>query len=115
MSPVNIALSVFVKVSPYSIEAVKTSHYRDCVDARKPLQGRKAGLRDFFTSESRIAPCIVCSEVPVAHWKSIKNSNRATERLIGKLKGVVQNTIFDSPLNPNKTDMRIRAFLRNME
>ena len=48
MSPVNVTLSVFAEVSPYSIEAVKTSHYPDSVDARKLLQGRKAGLRDFF-------------------------------------------------------------------
>ena len=111
----NVALSVFAKILPYSIEAVKTSHYPDSVEARKPLQGRKAGLRDFFTSESRTALCMGCSEVPIVHWKSIENNNRATERLIGKLKGVVQNTIFDSLLHPNKTDMSIRAFLYNME
>ena len=115
MSPVNVALGVFAEVSPYSIQAVKTSHYPDSVDARKLLQGRKAGLRDVFTSESKTAPCIVCSEVPVAHWKSIENNNIATERLIGKLKGIVQNTILDSPSHLNKTDMRIRAFLCNME
>ena len=66
MWPVNVARNVFAEVSPYSVEAVKTSHYLDSVDARKLLQGRKAGLRDFFTSESRTAPCIPCSEVPVA-------------------------------------------------
>ena len=115
MSPVNVALSVLAEVSPYCIEAVKMSHYPDSVVARKLLQGRKADLRDFFTSESRTTPCIVCSEVPVAHRKSIENNNRATERLMGKLKGVVQNTIFDSPSHPNKTDMGIRAFLCNME
>ena len=115
MSPVNVALSVFSEVSTYSIEAVKTYHNPDFVDARKLLQGRKAGLRDYFTSESRTASCIVCSKVPIAYWKSIKNNNRATERLIGKLKGVVQNTILDFLSHPNKTDMRIRAFLCNME
>ena len=86
MSPVNVALSVFAEVSPYSIEAVKTSHYPDSVDAQKLLQGRKAGLRDFFTSETRTALCIVCCAIPVAHWKSIKNNSRATERLIDKFK-----------------------------
>ena len=115
MSPGNVALSVFAEVLPYSIEAVKASHSPDSVDARKLLQGRKGGLRDFFTSESKTAPCIVCSEVPVAHWQSIENNNRATERLIRKLKDVVQNTILDSPSHPNKIDMRIRAFLCNME
>ena len=39
MSPVNVALGVFAEVSPYSIEAVRTSHYPDSVDARKLLQG----------------------------------------------------------------------------
>ena len=39
MSPVKVALSVFAEVLPYSIEAVKTSHYPDSVDARKLLQG----------------------------------------------------------------------------
>ena len=48
MSPVNVALSVFAEISPYSIEAVKTSHYPDSTDARKLLQGRKAGLKRFF-------------------------------------------------------------------
>ena len=67
MSPVNAAFSVFVEVSPYSIEALKTSHSPDSVDARKLLQGRKASIRDFFTSESRTVPSIACSEVPVAH------------------------------------------------
>ena len=37
MSLVDAALSVFAKVSPYSIEAVKTSHYPDSLDARKLL------------------------------------------------------------------------------
>ena len=75
MSRVNVALNVFAEVSLYSIEAVKMSHYPDSVVARKLLQGRKADLRDFFTSESRTTPCIVCSEVPVAHWKSIENNS----------------------------------------
>ena len=109
VSPENVALSVFSEVSPYSIEAVKTSHYPDSIDDRKLLQGRKAGLRYFFTSESRTAPCIVCFQVPVAHWKSIENNSRATERLIGKQK------ILDSPSHPNKTDVRIDAFLCNIE
>ena len=37
MLPVNVALSAFAEVSPYFIEAVKTSHYPDSVDARKLL------------------------------------------------------------------------------
>ena len=37
MLPVNVVLNVFAEVSPYSIEAVKTSHYPDSVDARKLL------------------------------------------------------------------------------
>ena len=48
MSPVTVALCVFAEVSPYSIEAVKTSHHPGSVDARKLLQGRKAGPTDFL-------------------------------------------------------------------
>ena len=90
MLPVNVVLSVFSEVSPYFIEADKTTHYPDSIDARKLLQSRKAGLRDFLL-------------------------NWLTERLIGTLKGVIQNKILDSPSLPNKTEMRIRAFLGNME
>ena len=56
MSPVYVALSVFAEVSPYSIKAVKTSHCPHSVDARKLLQGRKAGLRDF--SQVRAEPLL---------------------------------------------------------
>ena len=117
MTPINVALDMFSEVPPYSFEAVKTGHYPDSVDARKLLQERKATLRDFFSAESTTAPCILCSEVPETHWRSIENNNRATERFIGKLKGIVQHKIRDSPSHLNKTDigLRIRAFLCNMD
>ena len=61
------------------------------------------------------AACMLCSEVPKAHWRNIDNNNRATERYIGKLKSVVQNKIRDSSSHPSVTDIRIRAFLCNMD
>ena len=85
------------------------------MDTRKLLQERKAGLKDFFTVESKTASCITCLEVPAAHWRNMENNNRATERFTGKLKGVVQNKILDSSSHPDKTDIRLRAFLCNMD
>ena len=38
MSPINVSLSVFAEVAPYSIEAVKTGQFPHSVDARKLLQ-----------------------------------------------------------------------------
>ena len=115
MTPINVVLSVFYEVSPYFFEAVKIGHYPEFVDARKLLQERKATLRDFVTAESRTAPGILRSEVPETHCKRIENNNRATERIIGKLKGIVQHKIRDSSSHLNKTDIRIKAFLCNME
>ena len=89
MTPINVALSVYVEVPPYSVEAVQTGYFPDSVDARKLLEERKASLKDFFTLESKAAACILCSEVPIAHWRNIDNNNGTTERYIGKLKNVV--------------------------
>ena len=115
VTPINVALSVYAEVPPYSVEAVQTGYFPDSVDVRKLLEERKASLKDFFTLESKAAVCILCSEVPVAHWRNIDNNNRATERYIGKLKNVVQNKIRDSTSHPSETDIRIRAFLCNMD
>ena len=114
MTPINVALSVYAEVPPYSVEAVQTRYFPDSVDARKLLKERKASLKDFFALESKAAACILFSEVPVAHWRNIDNNNRATERYIGRLKNV-QNKILDSTSHPTKTDIRIRAFLCNMD
>ena len=69
----------------------------------------KTTLKSFFSERSRSAPGIRCSEVPVECWKNIDNSNKATERIIGKIKGVINNLVAESPLHPNKTDARIPA------
>ena len=101
VTPINVALSVYAEVPPYSVEAVQTGYFPDSVVARKLLEERKASLKDFFTLESKAAACILCSEVPVAHRRNIDNNNRATERYIGKLKNVVQNKIRDSTSHPS--------------
>ena len=60
-------------------------------------------------------PCARCFEVPVEFWKNIDNNNRVTERIMGKMKGVINNLDAESPLHPNKTDVHIRACLCNIE
>ena len=115
LTPINIALSAFAEVPPYSLEAIRTGHFPQSVDSRKLLQDRKAGLKSFFTAESKNAPCVMCTEVPSAFWKVAENNNRATERLIGKLKLVLQSSIVDCPSQLGKTDVRVRAFLCNIK
>ena len=85
------------------------------MDARKLLKERRASLKEFFTLGSKTAACILCSEVPKPHWRIIDKNNQATERYIAKLNCVGQNKIRDSSLHPSETDIRIRAFLCNMD
>ena len=85
VTPISVALGIYAEVPPYSIEAVQTGYFPVSVDARKLLKEQKASLKDFFTLESKAAACILCSEVPVAHWRNI-DVNRAMEKYIRKLK-----------------------------
>ena len=71
-------------------------------------------LRDFFTEDSKMAPCITSVSVLPTFWRNIDNNNRVTERFVGKLKGVVNGLIRDDKDNLNKTDMRILATLHNI-
>ena len=64
MTPLNIALDVFAEVQPYSIEAAKTSHLPDSVNAGKVLQKRKAGLRNFSQSKAQPLPALDALEYP---------------------------------------------------
>ena len=80
MLPVNVALSVFKEASPYSIEAVKTSHYPDSIHARKLLQGRKAGLRYFL--QVREEP-LLALYAPRYQWHIGKLSKITTQLLKG--------------------------------
>ena len=69
MTPINAALKANAEVPPYCVEAVETGHFPDSVDAQKLLQERRASLKEFFTLGSKAAACILCSEVPTAHWR----------------------------------------------
>ena len=53
--------------------------------------------------------------IPPQFRKTIHNNNRSNERRIGRLKNIVNDKIGDEPLQMNQTDMRLRAFLCNME
>ena len=69
MTPINAVLSVYAGVPPYCVEAVQTGHFPDSVDARKLFQERRTSLKQCFTLGSKAAACILCSEVPKAHWR----------------------------------------------
>jgi len=113
----NVALSVHAEVAPYTAEAVKTHQsLPDHVDIRRLLQKKNTTLKDFFTKSSKFAPCISAGHVSPAFWQSIDNHNRSTERLIGKLKNVIQDSKVNNPLaQQTALDIRLRAYLCNME
>ena len=69
---------------------------------------KRGALRDFFTDDSKMAPCIISVSVLPTFWRNIDNNNRGTERFDGKLKGVINSLIRDDKDNL-KTDMRILA------
>ena len=112
----NVALSVYSEVPPYTTEAIKTSRsFPQSVDVRLFLQDPTKKLKHFFTWKSKDAPCITASHIHPSFWKSIDNNNRSTERRIGKLKGLIQERISEKPSQLNRSDIRLRAFLCNME
>ena len=111
-----MSLSVYADVAPYYVEALKTcSSLSPAVDARSLLLDRTGRLKHFFTLQSKEAPCIVATHVQPEFLKSIHNNNRATERRIGKLKGLINNKIGEIPSQLNRSDIRLRAFLCNMD
>ena len=114
LSPKNVALSMHGETPPYSAEAVKVCMLPDTVDIKSHLMDRTTRLKHFFTTQSKIAPCISYSRIPLQFWKTIHNNNRSNERRIGRLKNIVNDKIGDEPSQMNKTDMRLRAFLCNM-
>ena len=115
LSQKNVALSVYGETPSYSVEAVKVCMLPDTVDIKSHLMDRITRLKHFFTTQSKIAPCISYSGIPPQFWKTIHNNNRSNERRIGRLKNIVNGKIRDEPSQMNKTDMRLRAFLCNME
>ena len=111
----NVALSVHAKVPPYTVEATKTStSLLQAVDVVSLLQNRSTRLKHFFTQKSKKAPCLALSNISSTFWKLIDNHSRSTERRIGKLKNLVNERIIDTS-HFNRTDLRLRAYLCNME
>ena len=91
LSPKNVALSVHSEVPPFCIEAVQVSSFPDAVDTMALSKNRKSRTCDFFTSESKAAPCIFMTGINLKFWKAI--DNRSTERRIGRLKSIIQNKV----------------------
>ena len=114
MSWKNVCLSGHPEVPPYSLEAVKGCPLPPAVDACSLLQNRPTCLKQFFTAKSKEAPCIAYSNIQPKFWKSIDNNNGATERRIGKLKGLIKNKICENPNRLSRSDIRSRTFLCNM-
>ena len=98
LSPKNVALSVYRETPPYSMEAVKVCMLPDTVDIKSHLMDRTTGLKHFFTTQSKIAPCISYSRIPPQFWKTIHNNNRSNKRRIGRLKNIVNDKIGDEPI-----------------
>ena len=116
LSPKNVALSVYAKVPPFSLEAIRYSEsFADAVDVVALLNDPKCRLKHFFTKESKEAPCISASLVKPEFWKSIDNHNRSTERRIGNLTKIINKKIYDQLSCMNRTDMRLRSYLCNIE
>ena len=111
----NVALSVHGDTFPYSVKAVKVCTLPDTVDIKSHLMDRTTRLKHFFTTQSKIAPCISYSQISPQFWKTIHNNNRSNERRIGRLKNIENDKLGDESSQMNKTDMRLRAFLYNME
>ena len=111
LPPVNVTLCVFAEMPPYLREAVETGLFPEFADAPGLLKDRRATFKSFFTGLSKTAPCINCAEVPIPVWRGTEYNNRCTERMIGKMKRVVQNKLMDVSYQQSKTDMSICAYL----
>ena len=70
----NVALSVHAEVHPFTADAVKQKSFPKCVDIEQKLLTRGT-LRDFFTKDSKMAPCISCLSSTPGFWRSIDNNN----------------------------------------
>ena len=87
LSPKNVALSVFGETPSYSVEAVKVCMLPDTVDIKSHLMDRTTRLKHFFTTQSKIAPCISYSRIPPQFWKTIHNKSTTTDQTNAELGG----------------------------
>ena len=115
LSPINVALSVYAEVPPFSLEAVSSSASFPTSVNIEAFPEPKRRLRHFFTTRSKEAPCIASADLSPAFWRNIDNHNRSTERRIGALKDIINQKIVDIPEHMNRTDFRLRLYLCNMD
>ena len=85
LSPINVALSVYAEVPPYSLEAVSSSGSFPTSVNIEAFPEPKRRLKHFFTTRSKEAFCIAAADLSPAFWRNIDNHNRSTERRIGAL------------------------------
>ena len=113
--PKKCCVKCYGETPPYSVEAVKVCMLSDTVDIKSHLMNKTTPSKHFFTTQSKIALCISYSRIPPQFSKTINNNNRSNERRTGRLKNIVNDKIGNEPSQMNKTDMRSRAFMWNME
>ena len=70
---------------------------------------------NFHEAEKSHVYYVAISCIHSCFWKSIDNCNRSTERKIGKPKGLIQAKIREKQAQLNRFNMRLRAYLCNME
>ena len=64
LSPKNVAVSVCGETPPHSVDAVKGCMLPDTVDIKSHLMDRTTRLKHFFSTQSKIAPCISYRRIP---------------------------------------------------
>ena len=77
LSQKNVALSVYGETPLYSMEAVKVCMLPDTVGIKSHVMDRTTRLKHFFTTQSKKAPCISYSQIPLQFWKTIHTNNRS--------------------------------------
>ena len=94
-----MSLSVHAEVALYSVETINTCPLLPpAEDVRTILLNRTTRLKHFLTLQSREAQCIVATHHQPKFWKSIHNSNRATEQRTGKLKDQSTTKLIKIPI-----------------
>jgi len=110
-----------------AIDAVKnfatSSEGSQNVNINALLCDRSTRLKQFFTSDSKNAPCVSYA-VDTRFWKSVDNNNRSTERRIGELRDILQERrvksgqerpVESASLSLNQTDIRLHSYLCTMK
>lgn len=85
----NIALAVLSSSSSLTLQNIATVQSGFNESTRKNLLwNRTSKLEDFFTVESKSAPCLNDGDIDFSFWQVTMSSNRSCERYIGKVKNI---------------------------